>query len=146
MIKFFVCIGLICTISCNSQSNNQSTTTDKAATQQPQQTASFIAANLPDSLIPKFGKYGCTSTKYAGGFYEYTPRGTFEITKDGHYTYYGLDKPSEGTYTVNEKGDLLFSSGYFDNGKAEKIDRPDKFFLVFPTIPGNRWTCTYTNP
>ena len=135
------------TISCNSQSNNQSTTTDTAVIQQQQeQTASFIAANLPDSLIPKFGKYGCTSTKYAGGFYEYTPRGTFEITKDGNYTYYGFEKPSKGTYTVNEKGDLLFSSGYFDGGKAEKIDRPDKFFLVFPAIPGNRWTCGYINP
>jgi hypothetical protein len=136
------------TISCNSQSNNQPNTIDTTASiqQQQKQTASFIAANLPDSLIPKFGKYGCTSTKYAGGFYENTPRGAFEITKDGHYTYYGSEKPSEGIYTVNEKGDLLFSSGYFDNGKAEKIDRPDKFFLVFPTIPGNRWTCAYINP
>ena len=146
MIRFFICIGLMFTISCNSQSNNQPIKTDTAATQQPEQIASFMAANLPDSLAPKFGKYGCTSTKYAGGFYENTPRGTFEITKDGHYTYYGFEKPSEGSYTVNEKGDLLFSSGYFDGGKAEKIDRPNKFFLVFPSIPGNRWTCGFINP
>jgi len=138
------------TISCSSQSNNQPNTTDTTTTttstqQQPQQLTSFIAANLPDSLIPKFGRYGCTSTKYKGGYYEYTPRGSFEITKDGHYKYYGFEKPSEGTYTVNEKGDLIFSSGYFDGGKAEKIDRPNKFFLVFPTIPDNRWTCGFTD-
>jgi hypothetical protein len=136
-------MGLILNISCKSQPGNQPTTIVKPATQQPKQAISFIAANLPDSLIPKFGKYGCTSSTYKGGFYEYTQRGTFEITKDGHYTYYGLDKPSQGTYTVDEKGNLLFSSGYFDNGKAEKIDRPNKFFLVFPSIPGNRWTCGY---
>lgn len=129
-------------ISCKSQTNNQASKAIEP-TQQPQQSISSVMANLPDSLMPKFGKYGCTSSQYSGGFYEYTPRGTFEITKDGHYTYYGLDKPSRGTYTVDEKGNLLFSSGYFDGGKAEKIDRPNKFFLVFPSISGNRWTCSY---
>lgn len=142
MIRFLICVGLILAISCKSQTNNQLTTAVKSTTQS-KQSESFIPANLPDSLIPKFGKYGCTSAKYTGGFYEYTPRGTFEITKDGRYTYYGFDKPSEGTYAVDEKGNLLFSSEYFDGGKGEKIDRPNKFFLVFPSIPGNRWTCGY---
>ena len=143
MIRIFLCVALMFAISCKSQNIKQARPAVEHPGQQPKQNASFIAANVPDSLLPKFGKYGCTSTKYKGGFYEYTERGTFEITKDGHYTYHGFDKPSEGTYTVDEKGNLLFSSGYFDGGKAEKIDRPNKFFLVFPTIPGNRWTCGY---
>ena len=143
MIKPFICAALLLSISCNSQTNSEAAT-QKSKTEQQQPTASFIAANLPDSLSPKFGKYGCTATKYSGGgYYEYTPKGSFEITDDGHYTYYGFDKPSKGTYIVDEKGNLLFSSGYFDGGKAEKIDRPNKFFLVFPSIPDNRWTCAY---
>ncbi len=143
MIRFSICIVFMFAISCKSQTSNPAKSTLAQTAQQTKQIASFMAANLPDSLRPKFGKYGCTSSKYNGGYYEYTGRGTFEITKDGHYIYHGFDKPSEGTYTVDEKGNLLFSSGYFDGGKAEKIDRPDKFFLVFPTIPGNRWTCGY---
>ena len=145
MIRISICVALMFAISCKSQTSNQPTTTVKPTHQTSKQTASFIAANLPDSLLPKFGKYGCTSTQYKGGFYESTPRGTFEITKDGHYTYHGFDKPSEGNYKVDEKGNLLFSSGYFDGGKAEKIDRPNKFFLIFPNIPGNRWTCGYVD-
>lgn len=88
-----------------------------------------------------FGKYGCTASKYHNGSIEYIPRGSFTISKNGQYTYYGFDKPSSGTFTVDKAGNLLFKGGYFDGGKAEKIDRPNKFFLVFPTIPDNRWTC-----
>lgn len=137
MIKFFMCAAVFLTFSC---SNNPGSV---ATQQKANETATTVSYIVPDSLAPKFGKYGCTSTKFVKGFYEYTERGTFEITKDGHYTYYGFEKPSSGTYTVNEKGDLLFHGGYFDSGKAEKIDRPNKFFLIFPAIPGNRWTCGY---
>ena len=93
------------------------------------------------ALTPKYGKYGCTASKYRNGSYEYIPRGSFTITAEGKYVYKGFEKPSNGTYSVDAKGDLLFKGGYFDGGKAEKIDRPNKFFLVFPSIPDNRWTC-----
>lgn len=88
-----------------------------------------------------YGKYGCTASSYHNGSVEYTPRGFFTITQNGQYTYYGFKKPSSGSFTVDKQGNLLFKGGYFDGGKAEKIDRPNKFFLVFPTIPDNRWTC-----
>ena len=88
-----------------------------------------------------YGKYGCTASKYRNGDVEYIPRGSFTISKNGQYTYYGFEKPSSGTFTIDKDGNLLFKGGYFNGGKAEKIDRPNKFFLVFPTIPDNRWTC-----
>lgn len=97
------------------------------------------AAKTSSALI--YGKYGCTASKYNNGDVEYIPRGFFTITKDGKYTYYGFSKPSNGTFTVDKNGNLLFKGGYFDGGKAEKINRPNKFFLVFPTIPDNRWSC-----
>lgn len=89
-----------------------------------------------------FGRYGCTASKYSNGSYEYIPRGFFVISNDGKYLYEGFENPSSGTFTVDDAGNLNFKGGYFDGGKAEKIDRPDKFFLVFPTIPDNRWTCS----
>ena len=89
----------------------------------------------------KYGKYGCTASKYRNGSYEYIPRGTFMITKDGKYSYSGFKSPSTGTFSVDQKGNLLFKGGYLDAGKAEKIDRPNKVFLVFPANPDNRWTC-----
>lgn len=89
-----------------------------------------------------YGKYGCTVSKYRNGSYEYIPRGFFVLAKNGKYTYNGFEKPSVGTFTVDEKGDLHFKGGYFDGGKAEKIDRPNKYFLVFPSNPDNRWTCS----
>lgn len=98
-------------------------------------------ANNKVSATLVYGKYGCTASKYRNGEVEYTPRGFFTISKKGQYTYYGFKQPSSGTYTVDKSGNLLFKGGYFDGGKAEKIDRPNKFFLVFPTIPDNRWTC-----
>lgn len=99
------------------------------------------------SKVPafKYGKYGCTSTVYKGGFYDYTSRGSFVLGKDGSYTYLGLQKQSTGKFTVDTKGNLLFKGGYFDGGTAERIDRPNKFFLVFPGIPGNRWTCSWVS-
>lgn len=98
-------------------------------------------ANNKVSATLVYGKYGCTASKYRNGSVEYIPRGSFTISKNGQYTYYGFEKPSNGTFTVDKAGNLLFKGGYFDGGKAEKIDRPNKFFLVFPTIPDNRWTC-----
>ncbi len=89
-----------------------------------------------------FGKYNCTATKYQNGNYEFIPRGSFLLSKNGSYQYNGFEKPSIGTYAVNEKGDLLFKGGYFDGGKAEKTDRQNRFLLVFPSNPDNRWTCS----
>lgn len=90
----------------------------------------------------KYGKYNCTASKYQNGSYEYIPRGSFTIAKNGSYIYYGLKKPSSGKFKIDKDGNLLFTGGYLDKGKAEKIDRPNKFFVVFPTIPDNRWTCS----
>lgn len=92
-----------------------------------------------------YGKYSCTASKYVNGSYEFIPRGSFTINKNGKYVYYGFEKPSSGTFIVDKQGNLLFKGGYFDGGKAEKTDRPNKFFLVFPTIPDNRWTCSLLN-
>lgn len=88
-----------------------------------------------------YGKYGCTASKYKNGSYEYVPRGLFVIAENGKYSYNGFEKQSSGTFTVSENGAINFKSGYLDGGEATPIDRPNKFFLVFPTIPDNRWTC-----
>lgn len=94
----------------------------------------------------KYGKYGCTAAKYRNGSYEYIPRGSFKISKDGKYIYSGFTTPSAGTFIIDTSGNLLFKSGYLKGGKAEKIDRPNKFFLVFPANPDNRWTCGCIDP
>jgi hypothetical protein len=101
------------------------------------------AQEKPGAL--KYGKYGCTVSKYRNGSYEYIPRGSFVITKDGKYTYSGFQKPSTGKFVIDKSGNLIFKGGYLDGGKAEKIDRPNKFFLVFPANPDNRWTCGCTD-
>ncbi len=105
----------------------------------------LIGCSQQNSTNPKYGTYGCTASKYRNGAYEYIPRGSFVITKDGKYTYSGFKKPSKGKFTVDKKGNLIFKGGYLDGGKAEKIDRPNKFFLVFPANPDNRWTCGCTD-
>ncbi|MEE1886005.1 hypothetical protein [Pedobacter flavus] len=104
-------------------------------------TAVAHSQNLNWSL--KYGKYSCTASKYNNGSYEFVPRGSFIITKDKKYTYNGFEKPSSGTFTIDKNGNLLFKGGYFDGGKAEKTDREDKFLLVFPSNPDNRWTSSY---
>jgi hypothetical protein len=106
----------------------------------PSTKPSPVAATDNAKLV--YGKYGCTATEYRNGSYNYIPRGSFTISKNGKYSYAGFQKPSSGTYTVDKDGNLLFKGGYLDGGKAEKIDRPNKFFLVFPTNPDNRWTAT----
>ncbi|GAB3868983.1 hypothetical protein GCM10028824_15200 [Hymenobacter segetis] len=102
----------------------------------------LLAQAAPKAKL-KYGKYSCTASKYRGVVTEYIPRGSFTISTDGTYFYSGFEKPSKGKFIVDKDGNLLFTGGYFDKGKAEKIDRPDKYFLVFPTNPDNRWTCTY---
>ena len=74
------------------------------------------AQTKPDSL--KYGKYGCTASKYRNGSYEYTPRGFFVISKDGKYTYSGFKTPSKGKFSVDKKGNLAFVGGYLDGGKS----------------------------
>lgn len=104
----------------------------------------MFAAVLPASAQPAgpvMGKYGCTASKYNGGLTQYVPRGSFLISANGKYSYSGFEKPSSGTYTVDDKGNLNFKGGYFNEGQAAKIDRPNKFFLTFPGNPDNRWTC-----
>jgi hypothetical protein len=101
-----------------------------------------LAMNAQEkSTALKYGKYGCTASKYRNGSHEYILRGSFVIAKDGTYTYSGFQKPSTGKFIVDKRGNLLFKGGYLNGGKAEKIDRPNKFFLVFPANPDNRWTC-----
>lgn len=46
-------------------------------------------------------------------------------------------------YNAKKTCHLLFKGGYFNGAEAEKIDRPNKFFLVFLANPDNRWTCSY---
>ena len=95
----------------------------------------------PDTTKLVYGKYGCTASSWHNGDVQYTPKGSFVITPAGKYSYLGFEKPSNGTFTVDKAGNLWFSGGYFNGGKAEKIDRPNKFFLTFPANPDNRWTC-----
>ncbi|RYZ27677.1 MAG: hypothetical protein EOO10_11985 [Chitinophagaceae bacterium] len=94
---------------------------------------------------PVYGKYGCTASRFSGGQIEYTPKGSFVIKANGTYTYYGFKEPSNGKFTVDKDGNLLFTGGYFNGGKAEKIDRPNKFFLTAPGISEHRWTCGLVN-
>ncbi|HEY1025548.1 MAG TPA: hypothetical protein VGE26_10315 [Sphingobacteriaceae bacterium] len=107
----------------------------------------WASPSMSQNTVPaklKYGKYSCTASKYRNGSFEFIPRGSFVITSAGKYTYYGFEKPSTGTFNVDKQGNLLFKGGYLDGGKAEKTDRPDKFFLVFPANPDNRWTSSWT--
>jgi|SRR5690606_29922553 len=89
----------------------------------------------------EFAKYECTATVYRNGTYEFISKGTFALTNDGKYAYYGDETPVSGNYTVDKQGSLVFIDGYFAGGKAERIDRLYKFLLVFPSNPDHRWTC-----
>ncbi len=104
--------------------------------------SSLVVSTQDTNWTLKYGKYNCTASKYRNGSYEYLPRGSFTIAKSGTYSYLGFEKPSNGKFSIDKVGNLSFSGGYLDKGQAEKIDRPNKFFLVFPTNPDNRWTCT----
>ncbi|HET7896927.1 MAG TPA: hypothetical protein VFL47_04645 [Flavisolibacter sp.] len=92
----------------------------------------------------KYGKYGCTASKYNNGFYEFLPKGSFVLAKNGSYTYNGFAKPSSGTFKVDTKGVIAFSGGYLDKGAATPIQgKENRYYLVFPTIPDGRWTCSF---
>ena len=99
----------------------------------------------PSARVLAPGRYGCTSSAYsaASGAYEYTPRGSFEVATNGAYRYHGLRNPSAGRYTYDATaGKIAFQGGYLNRGVATAMeDRPGRFYLVFPTIPGGRWTC-----
>lgn len=97
------------------------------------------SAPAADTLV--FGKYGCTGTEFSGGETIYIARGAFTVSKDGTYIYSGFKNPSKGTFSVDAKGDIDFKGGYLKDGKATKMDRPNRFFLVFPANPDHRWTC-----
>jgi hypothetical protein len=92
-----------------------------------------------------YGKYGCTSSSgsVVSGTYSTQPRGSYVIKANGKYTYYGYEKPSSGTFTVDDKGVLHFKDGAFNGGEATPLGEgyPNQLFLVYPAIPGNRWKC-----
>lgn len=101
--------------------------------------ATVAAAAQP--LVP--GKYGCVSSKFKGGFYEYSPRGSFTLSTGGSYSYQGFEKPSTGQYSFDKaSGKISFTGGYLDKGEATPIEGDkNRFYLVTPTLPEHRWTC-----
>ena len=92
----------------------------------------------------KYGKYNCTASRYAGGSYEYLPKGSFLLNKNGSYAYNGFSKPSTGTFMVDANGVISFKGGYLDKGQATPMEgQENRYYLVFPTIPDGRWTCKW---
>jgi len=134
---YLVCLSVL--ISCTNIPSAQKAV--EKTNEKPDTARAQTSSGVQTSYNLIYGKYGCTASKYNNGSIEYIPRGYFTISSKGAYTYYGFEKPSSGTFTIDKDGNLFFKGGYFDGGKAEKIDRPNKFFLVFPGIPDNRWTC-----
>ena len=106
------------------------------------------AQNFATKALPKGtariapGKYTCFSSAYnsRSGMWEYTNRGWLIIRADGSFEYLGYKEPVRGRFTTGANGVLSFKGGYLDGGKATPITRPNKFYLVFPNIIGNRWT------
>ena len=92
----------------------------------------------------KYGKYGCTASKYSDGYYQYIPKGSFVLLQNGTYTYNGFSKPSSGKFNVDAKGIISFTGGYLDKGEATPMEgQENRYYLVFPTIPDGRWTCKW---
>jgi hypothetical protein len=54
------------------------------------------------------------------------------ISENAEYSYLGFKKEGSGPFDIDKDLSLYSKSGYFDGGNAEKIDRPNKFFLLFP--------------
>jgi hypothetical protein len=100
------------------------------------------AAHADAPIVP--GKYGCASSSgmASSGTYQVQPRGSVALSAGGKYIYSGYEKPSAGDFKPDAQGVLHFSGGVFHGGTATPIDRPNKFFMVYPSIPGNRWTCS----
>jgi hypothetical protein len=92
------------------------------------------------------GKYGCVSStfKAASGTYEFSPRGSFTVSANGEYSYQGFEKASIGKFRFDEQsGKISFEGGYLDKGEATPIKGDSKrFYLVTPTLPEHRWTCS----
>ena len=88
-------------------------------------------------------KYVCFSSEYNQntGMTEFTNRGSVIFYENGKFEYLGNKQPSPGSYTETGSGVLQLKGGYMDGGRATPIPRPNKFYLVFPNIIGNRWTC-----
>lgn len=100
--------------------------------------------NTVAKSVLKYGKYGCTASKYVNGSYEYLPKGSFVLMPNGNYTYNGFEKPITGKYKTDASGVIAFSSGYFKGGEATPVEGwENRYYLVFPTIPDNRWTCSW---
>ncbi|RTQ49977.1 hypothetical protein EJV47_10045 [Hymenobacter gummosus] len=98
----------------------------------------------PGKAALKYGKYGCSASRYVSGQYEYSPKGSFVLARNGTYAYYGFDKPSTGKFTVAASGVISFSGGYFNGGEATPmVDRENRYYVVFPNNPDNRWTCSW---
>lgn len=127
--------------SAESPSTDGTTSTGAVTADAPVAVAALPAAGP----APKPGKYGCTASRYSAssGMIEYEMKGSFVLSADGGYEYLGFETPSAGRYRVEPgTGKLLFEGGYFGGGEAAPVeDRPDKYFVVFPTIPDNRWSC-----
>jgi hypothetical protein len=138
-ILYLLCFGALLSCTNNAAQKGTESPAQKPDARPTAETKTNTPIQAASNLV--YGKYGCTASKYNNGSIEYIPRGYFTLSKNGEYTYDGFEKPSSGTFTVDKDGNLYFKGGYFDGGKAEKIDRPNKFFLIFPTIPDNRWTC-----
>ncbi len=132
MYKFSYLLFIAALMSCGNKNSEKDNSQDSAKAKQ--------VATVQSSGKVVYGKYGCTASSYKNGSVEYSPKGFFTITSDGTYTYEGFEKPRTGTFTEDKDGNLFFKDGYFDGGKAEKIDRPNKFFVTFPANPDNRWT------
>jgi hypothetical protein len=111
--------------------------TPAAASARPASAAPRIARRIAP------GSYGCTSSTYSvtTSSYEFQPRGSVEILANGTYRYLGLRTPSVGQYQPSD-GKLSFRGGYLAGGEATSMEgQPTRFYLVAPTLPGNRWTC-----
>jgi hypothetical protein len=109
-----------------------------------QKAANALAKPAAGNSNVVYGKYGCSASKYNGSYYEFLPKGSFVINKNGTYAYNGFAKPSSGTFIVNAAtGVISFRGGYFNGGEATPMkDRPNRYYVVFPANPDNRWTCS----
>ena len=94
----------------------------------------------------KYGKYGCTASKFSNGAYEYQPKGSFTLSKDGSYAYNGFARPSTGKFKVDASGVISFTGGYFNGGQATPMEgQANRYYVVFPSNPDNRWTCSWVS-
>lgn len=102
----------------------------------------LIAANSIQTPSVKYGKYSCTASKYRNGSYEFVGRGSITLAPNKNYSYSGFEKPSSGSFTIDKSGTLFFKGGFLNGGKAERIGTEHRYYLVFPSNPDNRWTCS----